>query len=147
VPRRPKCRRVAFLPNLTFFKPAGTPLKQLEEEHLRVEELEAIRLKDLEGLEQEECAAQMGVSRPTFQRIITLARYKLAKALVEGKAIRIEGGNYKLNANHMRCRHCGYAPLIKKDDDTHMHNVPKNNTASQHGKCPRCGKSLREEKV
>ena len=95
MPRPPKSRKVSFLPNLTYFKPAGVPLKELEEESLRYEELEAIRLKDLQGLEQEACAKRMGVSRPTFHRIITSARNKLARALVEGKAIRIEGGNYK----------------------------------------------------
>ena len=108
MPRPPKSRKVSFLPNLTYFKPAGVPLKELEEESLRYEELEAIRLKDLQGLEQEACAERMGVSRPTFHRIITSARNKLARALVEGKAIRIEGGNYKLITDHLRCSECGY---------------------------------------
>jgi predicted DNA-binding protein (UPF0251 family) len=138
---------VAFLPNLTYFKPAGIPLKQLEEEHLRIEELEAIRLKDLEGLEQEACAEQMGVSRPTFQRIITLARHKLAKALVEGKAIRIEGGNYKLTANYKGCRYCGYSPKIEEKENTGIFTGQKKRPANQQGKCPRCGKNLKEEKI
>jgi predicted DNA-binding protein (UPF0251 family) len=142
VPRRPKCRRVAFLPNLTFFKPAGIPLKELEEEHLRIEELEAIRLKDLERLEQEACAEQMGVSRPTFQRIITIARHKLARALVEGKAIRIEGGNYKYT-NHGKCRHCGYSPMLKGEEDNDIYQRKHHGT--KHSKCPRCGKYLRDE--
>ena len=74
----------------------------LEEVILTVEELEAVRLKDLEGLEQEECADMMKVSRPTFFRIITSARQKIADALVNGKAIRVEGGNYKVYGEDMR---------------------------------------------
>jgi predicted DNA-binding protein (UPF0251 family) len=88
---------VEFLPDITYFKPAGVPLRQLEEVILTVEELEAIRLKDLEGLEQEECAERMGISRPTFFRIINSARSKVAEALVKGKAIRIEGGKYQFS--------------------------------------------------
>ena len=59
MPRPPKYRRVAFLPNVTYFKPAGIPLKALKEVRLSVEEAEAIRLKDLEGLEQEQGADRM----------------------------------------------------------------------------------------
>ncbi|MEW5921513.1 MAG: DUF134 domain-containing protein [Bacillota bacterium] len=103
MPRPPKMRKIAFLPHLTFFKPAGVPLKYLQEISLGFEELEAIRLKDLEGLEQEACAVRMGISRPTFHRIIVQARQKLARALIEGKAIRIEGGNYRLQVGHGRC--------------------------------------------
>ena len=84
MPRPPKSRKVSFLPNLTYFKPAGVPLKELEEESLRFEELEAIRLKDLLGLEQKACAERMGISRPTFHRIISSAR-KNCPELVEGK--------------------------------------------------------------
>ena len=98
MPRKPKCRNVSFIPGVTYFKPPGIPLKQLKEEQLRVEEIEAIRLKDYEGWEQETCAKSMGISRPTFQRIITSAHYKVAKALIEGSAIRIEGGNYRINS-------------------------------------------------
>jgi predicted DNA-binding protein (UPF0251 family) len=90
--RPPKCRRVEFEPQITYFKPAGIPTYQLQELILNVEELEAIRLKDKEGLEQEECAERMHVSRPTFQRILMSGREKIADAIIEGKAIRIEGG-------------------------------------------------------
>ncbi len=93
--RPPKCRRVEFIPEITYFKPAGVPLVKLEEISLNIEELEAIRLKDLEELEQEQCAERMQISRPTFHRILVAARKKVAEALVEGKAIRVEGGNYK----------------------------------------------------
>ncbi|MEW6300725.1 MAG: DUF134 domain-containing protein [Thermodesulfobacteriota bacterium] len=108
MPRPPKCRRVEFLPQVTVFKPAGVPLRGLREEVLTVEELEAIRLKDLEGLEQEECAERMQISRPTFQRVLVSAREKIARALVEGAAIRVEGGNYRLARRKFQCRACGH---------------------------------------
>lgn len=96
MPRPPRCRRVAFLPGITYFKPAGIPLRALEEIRLSIEEAEAIRLKDLEGLEQERGAEKMNVSRPTFQRVLASARQKIADALLNGKAIRIEGGNFEV---------------------------------------------------
>ena len=96
MPRPPKCRRVAFLPNVTYFKPAGIPLRVLEGVRLSVEEAEAIRLKDLEGLEQAPSAERMNLSRPTFQRMLASARRKIADALLNGKAIKIEGGNFEV---------------------------------------------------
>jgi predicted DNA-binding protein (UPF0251 family) len=99
MPRPSKCRRVAFLPNVTYFKPAGIPLRTLEEIRLSIEEAEAIRLKDLEGLEQEQGAGKMNISRPTFQRVLASARTKIADALLHGKAIRIEGGNFEMKGS------------------------------------------------
>jgi len=103
VPRPPKCRRVAFMPGLTYFKPAGVPMSLLEEVRLSVEELEAIRLRDLEDLEQEQAGEKMNVSRPTFQRILESARRKLAEALLNGKAIRIQGGRFEIASRRLRC--------------------------------------------
>jgi predicted DNA-binding protein (UPF0251 family) len=103
MPRPLKCRRVAFMPGVTFFKPAGVPLRELEQVRLSVEEAEAIRLKEMEGLEQEAGAEKMNVSRPTFQRILASARQKMADALLNGKAIRIEGGNFKIASRRFRC--------------------------------------------
>ena len=103
MPRPTKWRRVAFIPEVTYFKPAGIPLRVLEEICLTVEEAEAIRLKDLEGLEQEQCAEKMNVSRPTFQRVLGSARQKIADALLNGKAIRIEGGNFEVMMRRFRC--------------------------------------------
>ena len=68
--RQPKCRHVQFIPAITSFKPAGIPRRDMEEVILLVEEVEAIRLKDHLGMEQEECAQNMKISRPTFQRIL-----------------------------------------------------------------------------
>jgi len=94
---RPRlCRRVGFNPNVTYFKPRGIPLRELEETILNVDEFEAVRLKDLEGLEQGECAKKMNISQPTFHRLIISARKRIADAIINGKAIRIEGGKYKV---------------------------------------------------
>ena len=103
MPRPTKWRRVNFIPQVTYFKPAGIPLRVLEETRLSMEETEAIRLKDLEGLEQEKCAEKMNISRPTFQRVLESARQKMADALVSGKAIRIEGGNFEMAVQRFRC--------------------------------------------
>ena len=73
---------------------------------MTVEEVEAIRLKDLEDLEQGECAKHMNISRPTFHRILNTARQKLADALLNGKSIRIEGGNYTRNICLVKCNDC-----------------------------------------
>jgi len=101
--RPKKCRRVEFLPNVTYFKPAGIPLRDLEEVSMSIEEAEAVRLKDLEGLEQEQGAEKMNISRPTFQRVLASAREKMADALLNGKAIRIEGGNFQMTWRRFRC--------------------------------------------
>lgn len=98
-----KYRRVESVPGVTYFKPAGIPLKNLEEIHLTIEEAEAIRLKDIEGMEQRQCAGSMSVSRATFQRILTSGRQKVAKALLYGKAIRIEGGSFEMAHRTYTC--------------------------------------------
>jgi len=103
MPRPTKWRRVAFIPEVNYFKPARIPLRILEEVNLSVEEAEAIRLKDLEGLEQVSCAEKMYISRQTFQRVLASARQKIADALLNGKAIRIEGGNFEMLRRRFRC--------------------------------------------
>lgn len=92
MPRPPKSRWISFWPAVTYFKPAGVPLRTLEEVVIQLDELEAMRLKDLEGLDQTDCAHKMGVSQSTLQRMLTAARAKVTGALVMGKALRIEGG-------------------------------------------------------
>jgi uncharacterized protein len=94
MPRPRKNRWICCEPGVTFFKPRGIPVTELEEVRLKVDELEAIRLKDLEGLEQEQTAVKMGISQPTLHRILLSAHTKIADALVNGKALRIEGGDY-----------------------------------------------------
>ena len=87
-----KCRHVQCHPDSAYFKPRAVPLAALEELVLTYDELEAMRLADLADLYQEEAAASMQISRQTFGNIIKSARKKIADALVNGKAIRIEGG-------------------------------------------------------
>ena len=81
------------------FKPRGVPMGELEQLNLTLDGLEALRLADLEGLYQEEAAERMGVSRPTFARVLTTARRVLAEALVHGKAVEISGGNVDRRAD------------------------------------------------
>ena len=107
MPRPVKWRRVSMLPRENYFAPGGRENCESEEVILKVEELEAMRLKDIEGLNQEQCAQRMNISRQTFQLIIEKARRKTATALVEGKAIRIKGGNYTVNICKYSCINCG----------------------------------------
>lgn len=89
MPRPRLCRHVRFCPEITYFKPQGIPLRQLEVVELLAEELEALRLKNREGLDQSEAAEEMKTSQSTFQRILASAYGKVTEALVEGKAIKI----------------------------------------------------------
>jgi uncharacterized protein len=99
---RPFCsRNIAGRPPVAVFKPLGVPMRELDEIVMTLDEFEAIRLADLDGLYQEQAAGQMRVSRATFSRIIDSAHGKVADALVHGKALRIEGGPV-----HMGARRC-----------------------------------------
>lgn len=105
-----KDRLVAFQPEVSYFKPRGIPMIELSEVRLTVDEREAIRLADMLGHSHAEAGALMGVSRATFGRIIQRARRIVADALISGKAIRVEGGNYRMVADTRRfhcpdCRH------------------------------------------
>ncbi len=112
-----KVRRVEFFPENNYFVPWGKPKCEIEEIEIKVEELEGIRLKDIEGLNQEECAAKMKVSRQTFQNIIDSARKKVAIALTEGKAIRITGGSYTTNQCKLKCMECKTVYEINYEQD------------------------------
>jgi len=82
-------RRINFDPRATYFKPRGLPLSSLKEVELTREEVEALRLKNIKGWEQTECAKAMKTSQSTFQRILTSAYQKISRAIVEGQAIKI----------------------------------------------------------
>ena len=97
MPRPRKWRMVERRPAVTLFKPHGVPARDLEEAVLPVEGLEALRLIDLEGMDQETAAARMGVSRPTFSRVLTSARQVVSRALVLGLALRVDGGDFQLD--------------------------------------------------
>lgn len=92
MPRPCKCRRICGHPKCGLFKPRGVSLDDLEEVGLTIDEFEAIRLADLDGLYQEYAAKKMNISRQTFGNIIESAHKKIADAIVHAKAIRIEGG-------------------------------------------------------
>ena len=106
MPRPHKPRRVSTMPRYTYFKPTGIPMPLLDDVVLTVDEIEAIRLKDLEKLEQQECAARMNIAQSTLQRILVSAREKIARSLIEGKAMRIQGGPFALEQEPVcpRCR-------------------------------------------
>jgi predicted DNA-binding protein (UPF0251 family) len=126
MPRPPLCRRIAQQPDATYFKPPGIPLHELEEVVLTVDELEALRLADKEGMYQDQAAERMEISRPTFGRIVETARRKVAEALVEGKALRIEGGNFVMaDMRTFRCSDC-----------SHTWQVPFG--AGRPAECPSC---------
>lgn len=129
--RPAKPRFVTGEPCVDFFKPRGIPMSELEEECLSVEELEAIKLADIDGLYQEDAAERMEVSRPTFQRVLKSGRGKVARCLVEGKALGIEGGNYILSGEKrmFECLSCG-----SRWDSPYGSGVRACETA-----CPKCG--------
>ena len=129
--RPTKERRIEFIPEIKYFKPAGIPMSQIKEVCLTMEEIEAVRLKDLEGLNQEEAAEKMNVSRPTFQRILVEARQKIAESLIKGKAIRFQGGDYKLS-NDIHCPRCG------KDFKKNNFKRKRWGKEQRYGYCPKC---------
>jgi len=126
MPRPKKWRKVESEPSHDLFKPAGVPKSKLETINLKIEELEAMRLKDIEALSQAECAEKMAISRQTFQLIIDSARKKVAQALLEGKSIHITGGNYTYNICKYECLECHEIFELNYEGD---------------GSCPKCGSS------
>ncbi len=107
---RPVCpRRVRGEPRSNHFKPAGVPARELEEQLLTLDEFEALRLCDLEGLYLEDAAGKMEISRPTLSRVLESARKKVADSLVNGKALKIEGGSIMPQQNReFECGDCGH---------------------------------------
>ena len=105
---RPKCcRQIGAMPGKTCFQPEGAMSSSYEEVLLTLDEYEAIRLADLEGLYQEQAASRMNISRQTFGRIIEAARRKVADVLVNGKVLKIEGGSVSMKAEKpARCPRC-----------------------------------------
>jgi len=95
MPRPCRCRRIRCNPDTNYFKPRGIPLDSLEQVNLTLDELEAIRLADFNGLYQEDAAKKMNISRQTFGNIINSAHKKIADALLNAKALKIEGGIVK----------------------------------------------------
>jgi predicted DNA-binding protein (UPF0251 family) len=108
---RPKCcRHIGCMPDKNYFKPRGIPSSQLEEVVLSLDEYEAVRLADFEGLYQEQAALKMNISRQTFGRIIAEAHRKIADVLINGKALKIEGGDVAIRqTTSFTCPKCRQA--------------------------------------
>ena len=136
MPRPRKRRRLWHEPQPAVFKPVGVPLQRLTHVTLLHEELEALRLADLEGRYQAESAEQLGVSRSTFQRIIVDARRKVVQALVDGAALHIEGGTFRVAALCWQCAECG-----------HRWEMEHGSGEGRPVQCPACGSaSLRRRR-
>ena len=155
-PRR--TRRIFFQPDVTYFKPAGIPMLHLKETVLSFDELEAIRLVDSEGMEQSKAGKKMKISQSTLSRLLREGRKKLADAIIQGNAIKIQGGNFKMvqptgrglglgrsrgaggrgrmggfaagPSGNCICPKCGYK-------ETHQTGVP-----CYQKKCPKCGSPM-----
>jgi len=106
MPRPFRCRRIYCRPDSSYFKPRGIPVGLLQEVNLTLDELEAIRLADLEGMYQEDAAKKMNVSRQTFGNIANSAHRKIADCLVNAKALKIEGGVVEMVERHFICYEC-----------------------------------------
>ncbi|MGI6659362.1 MAG: DUF134 domain-containing protein [Dethiobacteraceae bacterium] len=102
-----KRRKVCCLPERNLFGPLSSVPTDQDVTILTVDEFETIRLIDLEGLKQEECAERMNVARTTVQRIYNDARKRIAEAIVNGSVLKIEGGDYKLYDESERAHGCG----------------------------------------
>ena len=112
---RPKCHRnICGIPDKNYFKPRGIPTVDLEEIVLNLDEFEAIRLADYEELYQEDAAMKMNISRQTFGRIIEAAHKKIADVLINGKALKIEGGTVSLDETKSCCH--GKKAQVRKNN-------------------------------
>lgn len=109
MPRPFNPRRVGMVPVCTYYKPQGIPLRILQQVNLAVDEIEAVRLVDYNGLYQADAAAKMNISRQTIGRILESAHKKIADALVNGKALSIEGGNFEMTKlpDDIKTKTCG----------------------------------------
>ncbi|MGI5842817.1 MAG: DUF134 domain-containing protein [Candidatus Xenobium sp.] len=108
-PHRP--RQVACLPRTNLFKPVGVPARDLENLVLKIDELEAMRLVDLEGLSHEKAAQNLGVSRQTVGRLLEQGRRVVTEALLKARSLAIEGGSFRL-APAPPCRACGQSHFL-----------------------------------
>jgi len=136
MPRQRCCGKIDEEPVCQKFHPDQGPAEPAV--ILFYEEVEALRLKDLEGLDQEGCAEKMALTRPTFQRLLQSARRKVSTAIVEGRTIMITGGNYQMSNRVFECVDC-----------THVWEEAPCTAGGKHGyeiACPKCG-SMRKTKL
>ncbi|MDD3045189.1 MAG: DUF134 domain-containing protein [Candidatus Delongbacteria bacterium] len=125
MPRPQKNRLIKEPPVFTEFKAVGVPGRVMDKVVLSLDEYEALRLSDFEGMSQEEAADEMEISRPTFTRLIETSRKKICEMLVNGKMLVIDGGNIHFRQNLIKCRNCGHMFNINIEDDIK--------------RCPSCG--------
>ena len=126
MPRRKRHRLVTKEPPVSVYKPAGIPVMELEEILISIDEFEALRLADFEGLSQRDASTAMQISQPTFNRVLSSARSKVASGLVQGYVLRIEGGRYRLadGTGILECIDCGASADMSSEDKS---------------SCPKCG--------
>ena len=131
---------VNTIPLFVYYKPYGVSLEKLDELILTLEEIETLNLKDRQDLDQKDAARKMGISRSTFQRILKSARKKVITAIIEGKALKFEGGNYIPDKDIIktRCLKGTYHYRIKREDLKEKNQEYKLSKI----KCPECGKRL-----
>ena len=141
---RPKIKRLVYEPPIfSDFKPIGIPGSRLKPEVLGLDEFEALRLADYQGMDHNEAAEEMEISRPTFTRLIEAAREKMAVFIIEGKRLQIEGGQVHFCGNIMQCHDCGN--MIKTKFDENISVCPSCNSSNLidlaggfgHGSCCR----------
>lgn len=157
MPRPFRCRKIYCRPNSTYFKPGGIPVRFLQEVNLTLDELEAVRMSDLEGMYQEDAAKKMNISRQTFGNVINSAHKKIADCLVNAKAIKIDGGVIKMIEKYFVCYECknewtlpygsGRPSECPKCKSTNIHRAPKDRgwtrTAGRFGRGRgRCGRII-----
>lgn len=127
MPKPKKQRSVSHPPGAYEFKPSGLPMRMTSRVVLSIDEYEALRLVDHEGLDHATAAEKLEVSRPTCARIVASAHQKIAEALTLGKTIAIEGGPIAFRTNRFRCGTCGH---LWSDGQP---------TLLEGSRCPRCG--------
>ena len=125
MPRPKKNKMVSSPPLYSGFKPVGIRRDMLQDINLEIDEYEAIRLSDYEGLDNADAAAEMEISRSTFSRLIEKARTKMATFIIEGRMLQIVGGKIHFRDNVLKCQGCG-----------HIINI---DIGTRFSKCPECG--------
>jgi len=137
-PRLP--RKINFSPEVTYFKPQGVPLRFLDIAELSLEEVEALRLKNIQNLDQNECAKKMNTSQSTFQRILSSAYQKIADALINGKAIQInKGENIMPNLDSLPADRQGTGP---RGLGPMTGNGRGQRSNLEECECPKCGEKI-----
>ena len=145
MPRPQKDRLVNRPPLFNSFKPTGIAKRQLNTVRMSLDEFEAVRLADYEGLEHVEAANLMNISRSTFTRLVEKARKKAATAIVEGCELLIDGGNVHFRGNIIRCNDCGDFFRVDLDRNTSKcmscgsENITDMASGYGHGRCCRKG--------